>query len=187
MCANDETFACYKMDSDYNCYKKNDDYVLAKTTPEGYTQVDDKSLCGDEYIWSKDDKTGYNKTDLPYNKCENPACYYNEKSKVRVWGYYGKVNGYYMLVDDNDKPLPKDQCRNDMCYKDPDGDYVWGDYESYPGFTKMPDLSINECGIDVPTPKTAINVSKVVYIFMAVLMAAGIGFIYYSTMQKKEN
>ena len=187
-CKKDETYACYRMDSEYSCYKKDSDYVLAKQAPEGYTKEDDKSKCGNEYIWSKEDKTGYEKTGLPYNKCENPACYYYEKDNKRVWGYYSKINGYYLLVDENDIPLPQDQCRNDMCYKDPDGDYVWGDHEDEEGFTPLPEITeISECGPEVPTPKTDINVSRVVYVFIAILMVSGIGFIYYSTIMKKDN
>ena len=46
---------------------------------------------------------------------------------------------------------------------------------------------ISQCNNDVPTPKTAINVSTLLYVFMAILMAFGIGFIYYSSILKKNN
>ena len=93
-----------------------------------------------------------------------------------------------MLVDENDKPLSREQCVNNMCYKDPDGDYVWGNYETEPGYEPLPDITdISECGPDVPTPPTGLTPSKVMYIFMAILRAFGIGFIYYSTIMKKEH
>ncbi len=116
---------------------------------------------------------------------EAPACYVH--GQEFVWGKYENVTGYIKLDGIDAKvycKLPTD----DACYKDPDGAYVWGDYSNDEGYKLIASItSIDKCNKDVPTPSTGLDVSKVVYIFMAVLMAFGIGFIYYSSVMKKEN
>ena len=116
---------------------------------------------------------------------ENPACYVHGQDFV--WGKYDKVTGYIKL-DDIDS---EEYCRlpaGEACYKDPDGNYVWGDFTDVDGYKLVASITnLNQCNNDVPTPSTGLDVSKVVYIFMAILMAFGIGFIYYSSIMKRQN
>ena len=127
-------------------------------------------------------------------KPEEPACYLHGNDYV--WGNYENVSGYYKLYVHNDtlnidEPLPKADCKTpetEACYKGPDGKYVWGKYGTNSKYQLIPDKkSASECTNEIPVPKTASNVSKLVYVFMAILMAAGISFIYYSSVVKKNN
>lgn len=116
---------------------------------------------------------------------ENPACYVH--GQEFVWGKYNNVKGYIKLDD----ILAEEYCKvptEEACYKDPDGNYVWGEFSNTTGYKLVPSVtSLNQCNNDVPTPSTGLDVSKVVYVFMAILMAFGIGFIYYSSIMKKQN
>ena len=160
-----KTEAACKEDNPYACYKKGDDYVWADSKPDGYVKVE-----------------------LPYEQCENPACYYSESTKKRVWGYYSKVNGYYRLVDENNKDIPYDKCINEACYKCSGDKYKWGDYSNVSGCKLIPSVTdVNQCNNEVPVKSYGVSVSAVIYAFMAILMAFGIGFIYYSTVLKKNN
>ena len=65
---------------------------------------------------------------------------------------------------------------------------LWGKYGNDPDYKLVPSVTdIAQCKNDPYVPKTDTNVSKLVYIFMAILMACGIGFIYYSTSIKKHD
>ena len=164
---------CHKPDStkEYACYKididGNTNYIWGTEAPNGYTKVTgvtDPLKCGDT---------------------ENPACYLHDNKFV--WGSYGKLTGYIKLEDITKKEdcnLPE----NDACYVDSNGNYVWGKYANTSGYTIIPSVTeLSQCNNEIPTPSTGISTSKLVYIFMAILMAFGIGFIYYSSVMKKNN
>ena len=198
-CKKDESPACYK--------DPNGEYKWGKHAKDpGYTlitSINSETECrtpapeeacykspGDQYIWTSNPPSGYTKVTSATKpeECvppEEPACYVHGQDFV--WGKYSNVNGYIKLdgIDSEDKcKLPKD----DACYEDPNGEYVWGEFSNDAGYTLVSSiLDINLCGIDVPTPKTSINVSTIIYIFMAILMLFGIGFIYYSSIIKKNN
>ncbi len=115
---------------------------------------------------------------------ENPACYLH--GQEFVWGKYENVTGYIKL-DDIDAEIYCKLPPEEACYKDPDGGYVWGEYSNDDGYKLIPSITnIEQCNNDVPTPATGLDVSKIIYISMAILMAFGIGFIYYSSVMKKE-
>ena len=149
------------------CYKNaDDDYIWTETAPDGYTKVDD--------------------IDNP-NACsapEEPACYlYNNQY---VWGAYGRLTGYSLIssiLDENHCVKP-----NSACYISDDGNYVWGDYSLDNYYTLIKDInSKNACLPIEDVPKTDLDVAKVLYIGMSVLLVAGIGFIYYVNYSKKKN
>ena len=149
------------------CYKNaDDDYIWTETAPDGYTKVDD--------------------IDNP-NACsapEEPACYlYNNQY---VWGAYGRLTGYSLIssiLDENHCVKP-----NSACYISDDGNYVWGDYSLDNYYTLIKDInSKNACLPIEDVPKTDLDVAKVIYIGMSVLLVAGIGFIYYVNYSKKKN
>lgn len=152
--------------ADEACYVKDDDYKWASTPPEGYTIVEDATSPEE------------------CNK-EEPACYVH--GQKFEWGTYENVTGYIKL----DEITSEDQCEvpeGEACYEDPEGNYVWGPYGDDDDYKLIPSVTdIGQCNNDVPTPSTAIDISKVVYVFMAILMAFGIGFIYYSSILKKNN
>ena len=111
---------------------------------------------------------------------EGDKCYYVNKETD------SEVECYFLEdVDSEDKcKVPE----TDACYEGPDGNYVWGRYGDDPNYTLVPSVTeLSQCTKDVPVEPTASDVSKVVYVFMAVLMACGIGFIYYSSVVKKSN
>ncbi len=160
--------SCKEPTSEYACYKNDEgDYRWTTTAPEGYTKVEEV------------------KTPAECAPPEVPACYVH--GSEFVWGKYAKITGYIKLEDvekEEDCKLPE----GDACYENKDGEYVWGKYGNDPDYTLVPSVTeLSQCTKDVPTPPTATSVSKIVYVFMAVLMACGIGFIYYSSVMKKSD
>lgn len=158
---------CHKPEVNEACYKNADnDYIWTSSAPTGYTVVEGVT---------KPEDCNY----------ENPACYVH--GNEFVWGKYANVNGYIILENIESEA----QCKvptNEACYKDKNGNYAWGEYSNDEGYTLVPEAkTMSQCSPDVPTPSTGLDTSKVVYIFMAILMAFGIGFIYYSSIMKKEN
>ncbi len=150
----------------YACYKKDNDYTWTSSQPEGYELVPDKN------------------TPESCAPAEEPACYlYNGEF---TWGPYKNRNGYILL----ENITSEDKCKStsNACYKDKNGNYVWGDYENNNDYEIVPGItSLEDCAPETPVPITDINVSKLVYAFMAILMAFGIGFIYYASVLKKNN
>ena len=198
-CKANEDPACYKNPS--GGYEWG---TFAKTV--GYTKItsiDTEAMChaptpseacyknsSNNYVWAASAPSGYTKVEgvtKPEDcKSDEPeACYlYNNEF---VWGKYSNVTGYIILEDVKTKEACKTP-KAPACYKNPDGNYVWGEYNDLSGYTLIPSITnVNQCNNDVPTPATGLDVSKAVYVFMAVLMAFGIGFIYYSSVMKKEN
>ena len=158
--------AC-KTPTDEACYKKDNDYIWTTSAPEGYEKVENA------------------KTPAECTPPETPACYLHGNSFV--WGKYEKVSGY-IFVENIDEEANCKKPDTDACYVDSKGDYVWGKYGDAEGYTLVPSVTeMSQCKNDVPTPKTDISISKIIYIFMAILMAFGVGFIYYSSTAKKNN
>lgn len=159
--------ALCKKPTDEACYKKENDYKWTSTPPEGYTKVDGVTKPED--------------CAAP----ESPACYLHENNFI--WGKYEKITGYIFVENISDE---KD-CKTpdvDACYVDSKGDYVWGKYGNTEGYTLVPSVTeMSQCKNNVPVPKTGISISKIIYIFMAILMAFGVGFIYYSSAVKKND
>ena len=156
-----------KTPTDEACYKKDNDYKWVSEAPEGYTKVDgvnEPKDCAPD---------------------ETPGCYLH--GNKFIWGKYAKVSGYIFIENIEEEKYCKTP-DTDACYKDSKGDYVWGKYGDTEGYTLVPSVTeMSQCNNNVPTPKTDISVSKIVYIFMAILMAFGVGFIYYSSTIKKTN
>lgn len=180
-------------DSNYTIYH-------GEITDDAYCVRDETYACyqkDDDYVWSKTQPTGYTKTSLSYDKCENLACYLNRNTKKMVWGAYSKNLSYVKLymdtVDDQGNtveiPRPYEYCKNNGCYKDKEtGNYDWGDHSNDDNYELIESVTDpDECTNEVPVKPTGVTVSTIVYVFMAILMAFGIGFIYYSTVLKKNN
>ena len=168
-----DSTTCKKPDEEMLCYKNDaGDYKWSKTPIEGYTVV--------EGITIKDG------VEACAGKSEEPACYIHIATDKFVWGLYEKVSGYVKLVD-----VDRENCKvpeYDACYKDKDGNYVWGKYGNDSNYKLVPSVSSkDQCKVEHEVPKTDMDVSKIVYIFMAILMACGIGFIYYSSAVKKHD
>ena len=115
-----------------------------------------------DYRWSKTPLTGYTKADGIDNpkECQPEACYIEKDKNEFAFGKY----------KDNDKYIP--------VYKTIEVD---GEYKDVLIIDK------NECTTEVPVGPTDFDVAKLVYVFMAILMACGIAFIYYSSVAKKQN
>lgn len=160
--------SCKKTEGDYACYKNDSgDYKWTNQAPDGYTKVTTA------------------KSAVECAPPENEACYLH--GNEYVWGKYSRVTGYIFIENITEKSACKAP-ETDACYKDSKGNYVWGKYGNDSKYTLVPSVtSKDQCKADVPVPKTAADVPKLVYVFMAILMACGIGFIYYSSVVKKTN
>ena len=169
----DETL-CLNPSTTDACYVNNDDdtdYKWSSTAPEGYTAV-----------------TGVTKAE----DCQPALCYWKESTQTFEFGKYANTSGYFKVYDADDRPIADiNKCAapdGEACYKNPNGDYEWGDFSKDSDYTLVPSITtITKCTNEEVVPSTGVDVSKLVYVFMAVLMAVGIGFIYYSTIMKKEN
>ena len=158
---------CKTPTPDEACYKNGNSYAWTSTPPEGYSKVEGVTKpedCAPE---------------------EPPACYLH--GSEFVWGKYDRITGYIKLEDIESESECK-RPEEDACYVDKDGNYVWGSYGSDSKYTLVPSVTeMSQCKSDVPVPSTGISISKLVYIFMAILMACGVGFIYYSSVVRKNN
>ena len=128
-------------------------------SPEGACYINNNDLS--DYRWSSTPIDGYTKADGindPYS-CQPEACYIDKEKNELVFGKYKNDENYIPIY----KTIEIDGAFVDVLITDK-----------------------TECTTEVPVPPTALDVSKLVYVFMAILMACGIGFIYYSTVAKKE-
>ena len=158
---------CKAPTQDTACYKNDQgDYIWIDDAPEGYTKVDTI------------------KTPAECAPVENPGCYLN--GNKFVWGKYERVTGYIFVENIEEEKY----CKTpdvDACYVDSIGNYVWGKYGDNSDYTLVPSVTdMSKCNNIVPTPGTGVSASKLLYIFMAILMAFGVGFIYYSSTAKKK-
>lgn len=78
--------------------------------------------------------------------------------------------------------------KSDACYMDSNGEYSWGEHSDDSTYTLVSSIvEANKCTNTIDVPKTDMNVSKLMYIFMVVLMSFGVMCIYYSShVQKKK-
>ena len=193
-CKKPEDCACYKNASGVyawatekpeECFEQ-DKCWISITSPIDPSKTtcpyDTKDKCETAMGYTKVDSI---KTPTECTAPEDPACYVH--GSEFVWGKFAKNTGYIKLDDitnEDDCKLPED----DACYEDIDGNYVWGKYGDDPTYTIVPSVTeLSQCTKDVPVQPLASNVSRLVYVFMAILMACGIGFIYYSSVIKKSN
>ena len=76
--------------------------------------------------------------------------------------------------------------KTDACYMDQNGVYKWGEYSTDSNYTLVSSITQKaQCTSDVSVPKTGISISKIIYIFIAILLIFGVGLIYYSNITKK--
>lgn len=115
-----------------------------------------------DYRWASTALDGYTKLEgvTDVEACQPELCYINKEKNEFEFGKF-KNNDNYIPVY---KTIEKDGAYVDVLISD-----------------------IKECTTEVPVPPTALDVSKLVYVFMGILMACGIAFIYYSTVTKKQN
>lgn len=115
-----------------------------------------------DYRWASTALDGYTKLEgvTDVDACQPELCYINKEKNEFEFGKF-KNNDNYIPVY---KTIEKDGAYVDVLISD-----------------------IKECTTEVPVPPTALDVSKLVYVFMGILMACGIAFIYYSTVTKKQN
>lgn len=188
----DSAGACYK--NNFNNYKwsaTKPDECIEKSScwvPQTNPEVGDTCIYNDKA--SCEATEGYKEVEgaTKPEDCapdETPACYLHDG--IFEWGKYEKVTGYILIEN-----IATDKyCKTpgaEACYKDPDGDYVWGDFANDDGYEIIASITdISKCGSDVPVKKTGLDASKMLYVFMAILMAAGIGFIYYSSVLKQND
>ena len=127
--------------------------------------VDDACYINDndltDYRWSKTPITGYTKANsiTSVYECQPEACYIDKSKNDFAFGKYKDNENYipvYKTVQVGDE------------YKD----------------VLITDKA--ECTIEVPVGPTDFDVAKLAYVFMAILMASGIAFIYYSSVAKKQ-
>ena len=166
---------CENPSDDDACYVKTDDptdYKWSPTQPDGYTKVDEIT---DPEV------------------CQPLICYINIQTNEYKMGKYENDGNYAKVYDENDKLITDiTKCKaptGDACYKNKStGKYVWGTYGNDSNYELITTITnASSCNNEVPVPATGITVSKIIYIFMAILMACGVGFIYYSSVIKKNS
>ena len=115
-----------------------------------------------DYRWASTALDGYTKLEgvTDVEACQPELCYINKEKNEFEFGKF-KNNDNYIPVY---KTIEKDGAYVDVLIS-----------------------NIKECTTEVPVPPTALDVSKLVYVFMGILMACGIAFIYYSSVAKKQN
>lgn len=142
----------------------------------------------DDYDWTDSPKEGYTPADInnpgACDKAESPACYVNIASGVYSWGLYESNVGYRKIDGVSDETL----C-GDACYKDSEGRYVWGMYANQDGYTPITSFKTQaSCKNAIANvPKTASNVTMIIYISIIILGGFGIGFIAYSNYYKRQS
>lgn len=118
-------------------------------------------------------------------KCGDPqedACYKN--GNEYVWGTYANVTGYELITSINSASL----CQNEACYKNnTSGNYEWGKHANDDNYTLVSNLTNKDaCNNDIDVPQTAANVETIIYVGIAVLVMAGLTFMYYAFNNKHE-
>ena len=118
-------------------------------------------------------------------KCGDPqedACYKN--GNEYVWGTYANVTGYELVTSINSASL----CQNEACYKNnTSGNYEWGKHANDDNYTLVSNLTNKDaCNNDIDVPLTAANVETIIYVGIAVLVMAGLTFMYYAFNNKHE-
>ena len=157
---------CKKPTEDQACYRNASGSYYWGVASEGAVkviEVDDIDNCGEP---------------------EEEMCYL-VGSEYR-WGALSRITGAVPVTSIKSAAL----CVNDAaCYKSPDGNYYWGPYANNEGFVKVdnitsPDKCTND---DVYVPQTAASVQTIVYVFMTILVVAGLVFVYYAFTQNKKS
>ena len=190
--------ACYK-DGDNNYYWTDDPQsswikITEISKEQDCKETEDPACYKDtkgDYVWglyAKSSGYTYIASITEQNKCKKPeegeACYKNEAGDY-IWGSSAPAG--YTEVAGVTKPEECGPKESPACYLY-GKEYKWGKYENVKGYIKIENIyNKDQCvNPEVPVPKTDFDVTKTVYMFMAVLMAAGIAFIYYSAINKKE-
>ena len=204
-----KTFACYQ-DSDNNTYWTSDPQPSWVVVPKAEQECKDQEACFEDAtgqrLWGKyydqivngyilitaikDDTTCLNPSD-------DDACYINNNDETDyIWSKtqpedYTRVDGINTAKE----------CQPEACYIEKEkNEFAFGKYKDDDNYIPVyktievdgeyKDVLIideKECTNEVPVPPTDFDVAKLVYVFMAILMACGIAFIYYSTVAKKQN
>ncbi len=179
----------YKQDGYTLITSIKDEDTCKNPKPSDACYVNDNDAL--DYKWSSTPISGYTKVDLSDKECQPQLCYLNAETGEWKFGKYENTPGFYKLEKEDGTPITSAaECATpkEGCYKDADGNYEWGDYSNDSNYTLVPNINKPAlCNNDVPTPSTDSNTARIVYIFMAILMAAGIAFIYYSAIAKKNN
>lgn len=204
-----KTFACY-MDSDNQPHWTSNPQPSWVVVSKPEQECKDQEACFEDSTGQRFWGKHYDKIAQGYilitaikdeDSCKNPsdddACYINNNdisdyrwSKTPLAGYT-KANGI-----DNPK-----ECQPEACYIEKDkNEFAFGKYKDNDKYIPVyktievdgeyKDVLIidkNECTTEVPVGPTDFDVTKLVYVFMAILMACGVAFIYYSSVAKKQN
>ena len=204
-----KTFACY-MDSDNRPHWTSDPQPSWVVVSKPEQECKDQEACFEDptgqRFWGKH----YDKIAQGYilitsikdeDSCKNPsnddACYINNDDATDYRWSKTALQGYTKL---NNIKSAK-ECQPEACYIEKDkNEFAFGKYKDNDKYIPVyktievdgeyKDVLIidkNECTTEVPVGPTDFDVTKLVYVFMAILMACGIAFIYYSSVAKKQD
>lgn len=204
-----KTFACYK-DSDNNTYWTSEPQPSWVVVSKPELECKDQEACFEDptgqRFWGKyyDQITnGYilitsiKDEDTCTNPSDSDACYINNSDITDYRWSKLPIDGYTKVEGVTDAK----ECQPEACYIEKEkNEFTFGKYKDNDNYIPVYktievdgeyiDVLITdkkECTNEVPVPPTDFDVAKLVYVFMAILMACGIAFIYYSTVAKKQN
>lgn len=198
-CGETENEACYvnpNGEYQWGQYAKTEGYTLVTSINERTICLTQEGKCyknaNNKYVWSETKPNACIQVNTCWVPQEEAAVEQTGECTFTTQEACETEKGYTEVTD---ATTPKDCApQNEACYiRESDGIYKWGDYANVTGYYPLQyedDTPVPEemCSNEVPdVPKTSMDVTKIVYICMAVLMAAGVGFIYYSTVMKKQN
>lgn len=119
-------------------------------------------------------------------KPATPSCYYKEETGDYKWALDYPDSTYKVVPNvlvEKDCAKPEEAA----CYKHVStGKLVWGKYEGNTSYQLIPNKTENNCKEEVIVPKTDLNKSIMVYVFITAMLMIGMGLIWYSNYHKKE-
>ena len=151
-----------------------------------------------DYKWSTQSPgSGYsvNSNITSEANCKKPetpsqyACYVNETTGDYKWSTQSPGSGYSLNSNiTSEANCKKPVQENPACYRDVANNHVWGLYQNDSNYTLVEEADTEEeCMNVIEVPITARDVATIIYVFVVILLAGGIWFVYYVNHKKRLN
>ena len=117
------------------------------------------------------------------------ACYVNETTGDYKWSTQSPGSGYSVNSNiTSEANCKKPVQENPACYRDVANNHVWGLYQNDSNYTLVEEADTEEeCMNVIEVPITARDVATIIYVFVVILLAGGIWFVYYVNHKKRLN